>query len=79
MKTHPQQAERDLRSVVLTFDDGPSIKHTPVLLDILAKQDVRAVFFVLGKRLATQEGIDIATRAVRYNQMLWIGVFGGVS
>lgn len=70
MKNHRQESERILRNVVLTFDDGPSIDHTPVLLDILSKQDVKAVFFVLGKRLATQEGIDIATRAVHEGHTL---------
>lgn len=35
-------------SVYLTFDDGPSI-YTDKILDILAKYDVKATFFVVGK------------------------------
>lgn len=35
------------KTVYLTFDDGPS-KHTPRLLDILAKYGVKATFFVTG-------------------------------
>lgn len=32
---------------VLTFDDGPSVKNTPQMLDILKKHGVHATFFVL--------------------------------
>lgn len=35
--------------VYLTFDDGPSSKFTPQVLDILKKENVKATFFVLGK------------------------------
>ncbi len=34
--------------VYLTFDDGPSDKITPQILDILKKHDVKATFFVIG-------------------------------
>lgn len=34
--------------VALTFDDGPSAKVTPKLLDLLDKYDVKATFFVVG-------------------------------
>lgn len=42
------EAEETVRKVYLTFDDGPSI-YTEELLDILAKYDVKATFFVTGK------------------------------
>lgn len=32
----------------LTFDDGPSVKSTPLILDILAEYDIKATFFVVG-------------------------------
>lgn len=35
-------------SVVLTFDDGPNPKFTPQILAILKKENVHAVFFVMG-------------------------------
>lgn len=35
----------------LTFDDGPSEKVTPQILDILAKYNVKATFFDVGKRI----------------------------
>ena len=34
--------------VALTFDDGPSPKYTPLLLDGLKERNVRATFFLLG-------------------------------
>lgn len=34
--------------VALTFDDGPSLNITPGILDVLAENDVKATFFVLG-------------------------------
>jgi peptidoglycan-N-acetylglucosamine deacetylase len=41
---------RSGRAVALTFDDGPDPATTPALLDLLAKLDVRAAFFVTGTR-----------------------------
>lgn len=43
--------------VALTFDDGPEATLTPRLLDILAREHVRATFFVVGKRLAYSPGL----------------------
>jgi peptidoglycan/xylan/chitin deacetylase (PgdA/CDA1 family) len=37
------------KSVYLTFDDGPSDKVTPKILDILKEEDVKATFFIIGK------------------------------
>lgn len=34
----------------LTFDDGPDPVHTPRLLDILARHNAKATFFMLGTR-----------------------------
>jgi peptidoglycan/xylan/chitin deacetylase (PgdA/CDA1 family) len=39
---------RETKSVVLTYDDGPSANFTPELLDLLAEYDAPATFFVLG-------------------------------
>jgi len=36
--------------LALTFDDGPNPVWTPRLLEILARHDVRATFFLLGSR-----------------------------
>lgn len=39
------------KNIYLTFDDGPDTKTTPLILDILKKEDVKATFFVVGERL----------------------------
>ena len=41
-------APRRPGEIALTFDDGPNPEWTPRLLDILAKHDVKATFFMLG-------------------------------
>lgn len=42
----PEKPEPNGKVIYLTFDDGPS-QHTGKLLDILAKYDVKATFFVV--------------------------------
>lgn len=39
------------RELLLTIDDGPDPRQTPQILDALAKAQVRAVFFVIGKNV----------------------------
>ncbi|HWR50033.1 MAG TPA: polysaccharide deacetylase family protein [Bryobacteraceae bacterium] len=39
--------------VLLTFDDGPRLDITPRVLDLLDEYGARAVFFVVGERIAT--------------------------
>jgi len=36
------------KTVALTFDDGPHLKYTSLLLDILKRHNVKATFFVVG-------------------------------
>jgi len=43
--------------IALTFDDGPHPEYTPQVLDVLKQYDVKAVFFVIGERIAGNEGI----------------------
>jgi len=35
--------------IALTFDDGPHATYTPQILDLLAKHDAKATFFVVGQ------------------------------
>ncbi len=49
--------------IAMTFDDGPSEKLTPELLDLLAKHHIRATFFVVGRNVV--EHPEILQRAVR--------------
>ena len=48
--------------VHLTFDNGPHPDVTPAVLDTLDAHGVRASFFVLGKHLATRQGMAMAER-----------------
>ena len=35
--------------ISLTFDDGPDPKHTPLVLEVLRRYNVKATFFLIGK------------------------------
>jgi cellulose synthase/poly-beta-1,6-N-acetylglucosamine synthase-like glycosyltransferase/peptidoglycan/xylan/chitin deacetylase (PgdA/CDA1 family) len=50
---HPDVPGRRVaaRTIVLTFDDGPS-SYTPEVLDVLARHHVPATFFVVGTQVA---------------------------
>ncbi len=49
--------------VALTFDDGPSAKLTPKLLDLLAAHHIKATFFLIGQNAA--EYPEIVAREAR--------------
>ena len=49
--------------IAMTFDDGPSEKLTPELLDLLAERHLHATFFVIGKN--AEEHPEILQRALR--------------
>jgi peptidoglycan/xylan/chitin deacetylase (PgdA/CDA1 family) len=42
---------RGARGVVLTFDDGPHPRWTPIVLGILAARGLKATFFVVGRKV----------------------------
>lgn len=44
----PIRTSPSSHAVALTFDDGPNPVYTPIVLDILARNHVRATFFVTG-------------------------------
>jgi len=50
-------------TVYLTFDDGPNPAATPQLLDVLARHEASATFFVIDKYL-TQKTAPIVRRAI---------------
>ncbi len=52
----------------LTFDDGPTSKITPQVLDILKEKGVPATFFVLGSNV--EKNPDIAKRAISEGHVL---------
>ena len=45
------------KTVYFTFDDGPTPEGTPRLLDVLARYEARASFFLLGKRVERDAGL----------------------
>ncbi|HEV7601958.1 MAG TPA: polysaccharide deacetylase family protein [Bradyrhizobium sp.] len=49
LKSFPQTLPLDDHEVVLTFDDGPWPPTTPRVLATLARECVRATFFLIGK------------------------------
>ena len=51
-KRHPNvlsHGDTSRREIALTFDDGPHPRDTPQVLDVLAKHNVRATFFLIGQ------------------------------
>jgi len=48
---------RGSKQLALTFDDGPNDPHTLNLLDVLAKHDVHATFFMIGRYVREQPAI----------------------
>jgi peptidoglycan-N-acetylglucosamine deacetylase len=49
--------------IAMTFDDGPSAKLTPKLLDVLAAHHIKATFFVIGQNVV--EHPEIVQREIR--------------
>lgn len=47
----------DAKALVLTFDDGPGSRLTPLVLKILAENNAKATFFLLGKNVAGHQSI----------------------
>jgi peptidoglycan/xylan/chitin deacetylase (PgdA/CDA1 family) len=52
-----------IRLLALTYDDGPNDPHTLRLLEVLAKHDVKATFFLIGRYVKQRP--DIARELVR--------------
>lgn len=49
--------QADERSVALTFDDGPDPQTTPALIEMLAKHNIKATFFVTGQKAEKEPAI----------------------
>lgn len=60
--------KRGSRQLALTYDDGPNDPHTGHLLDVLAKHNVRATFFLIGRYVAQRP--DIVRRHVEFGNAL---------
>lgn len=73
------EAEKELdvsgKYVALTFDDGPSNKVTPRVLDVLKEYDANATFYMLGQNVAqypeiarrvADEGHEVANHTITH-------------
>jgi peptidoglycan-N-acetylglucosamine deacetylase len=56
-------ANRNPNEIALTFDDGPNDPYTFQLLDILAKHQIRATFFLIGRFVRERPDIVRAVQA----------------
>ena len=54
--------------VLLTFDDGPDLKFTPLILDTLKEHGVKAVFFLIGKK--AEEFPNVVRRIVAEGHLI---------
>ena len=70
----------DPAEVALTYDDGPSPDHTPALLDLLARHNAHATFFLMGEhvrrypqlaRRIADEGHSIGNHTMTHPNLLW--------
>jgi peptidoglycan/xylan/chitin deacetylase (PgdA/CDA1 family)/TolA-binding protein len=50
-----------LKTIALTFDDGPHPRYTDQVLAILKKYDLHAVFFEIGKNVGTASDKNVVT------------------
>ncbi len=68
--THFDTAERE---VWITIDDGPSPEHTVAMLDLLARFQARATFFVVGERAEQHPHLvtEILTRGHSLGNHTW--------
>src|SRR5579864_6684649 len=57
--------------VTLSFDNGPHPDVTPAVLETLARYDLRATFFVVGRNIDSSEGQALIAEA--HARGHWIG------
>jgi peptidoglycan/xylan/chitin deacetylase (PgdA/CDA1 family) len=75
-KVWPQPALGPSRSgdpeVIFTFDDGPDLVRTPVVLDLLAKYHIHAIFFLVGKQVSdpSPKAKEIIERILREGHII---------
>jgi peptidoglycan-N-acetylglucosamine deacetylase len=62
LKTYPQTLALADHEIVLTFDDGPATGTTPKVLEALAKECVKATFFLVGRN--AEASPDLVKREV---------------
>jgi peptidoglycan/xylan/chitin deacetylase (PgdA/CDA1 family) len=61
----PAKLPNGKRPVCLTFDDGPSSRTTPRVLEVLQQHRVPGAFFVIGRNADSTSGKQLMKRMVR--------------
>lgn len=76
-------AETQEKKMAITFDDGPLEQYTPVILDILHREQVPATFFCIGSRIGGKETllrrIDAEGHVIgnhSFSHHFWFDMFG---
>ncbi|HKV80850.1 MAG TPA: polysaccharide deacetylase family protein [Candidatus Sulfotelmatobacter sp.] len=59
---------RGTRQLALTYDDGPNDPHTMRLVEVLARHDVKATFFLIGRYV--QQRPDIVREIVKAGHII---------
>jgi len=59
---------RGAKQIALTYDDGPNDPHTLLLLEVLARHNVRATFFLIGRYV--QQRPDIVREVVKAGHVI---------
>ena len=62
------RSRRGSKKLALTYDDGPNDPHTLRLLEVLAKHNVRATFFLIGRYVRQQP--DIVRQLIRAGHVI---------
>jgi peptidoglycan-N-acetylglucosamine deacetylase len=70
---YPTTLALEPKEVVLTFDDGPDPKRTPLVLDALDRHCVKATFFEIGRRAEAYREItkEVADRGHTIGAHSW--------
>ena len=73
-------AGSDIHELALTFDDGPNDPYTQELLDLLARHQARAIFFLIGNfvrqrpeiaRAVRQAGHLVGNHTMSHPSLMW--------
>src|SRR5437763_594870 len=60
------------KGIALTFDDGPHLRGTPAVLDVLAHHDAPATFFLVGEQVEREPALAAEIAAAGHE----IGIHG---
>jgi peptidoglycan/xylan/chitin deacetylase (PgdA/CDA1 family) len=72
---YPETLRLGDHEVVLSFADGPSAPYTGTILDILASECTKAIFFMTGS--AVTDAPDLLRRAINEGHTIGVGAFSG--